>query len=69
MTEFNGFELGDDSGMDILLNAINHELARRQAAGESLDFENPDDPMGWLTPELWAAAEARVADVTGAGDE
>lgn len=66
MTEFNGFELGNGEGLDILLNAINHELERRKAAGESLDFENPDDPMGWLTPALWAEAEARVK---GAGNE
>jgi hypothetical protein len=66
MSEFNGFELGDGEGLEIMLNAINHELERRKAAGESLDFENPDDPMGWLTPALWAAAEARV---NGVGDE
>ena len=64
----NGFELGSTSAADleILLNAINHEIARRQAAGESLELTTIDDSTARLTPELWAEAEKRVK---GGNDE
>ena len=61
------FNLGDSidrESLAILVDAINHELARRQLAGESIEFANPDDPMDWLTDELWREAEKRVAGRT-----
>ena len=62
MSAFEDFELGETTvdDMAVLLEAIRFEVARRQAAGEPMEFLDPDDSAGWMTPEIWAAAEARL---------
>jgi hypothetical protein len=65
MSAFEDFELGETTldEMGILLEAIRFEVARRRAAGESMESVNPSDSAGWMTPEIWDAAEVRlVAD-------
>ena len=62
MSAFEDFELGETTvdDMAVLLEAIRFEVARRQAAGEPMEFTDSDDPASWMTPEIWAAAEARL---------
>jgi hypothetical protein len=66
MRAFEDFELGETNAdeMAILLEAIRFEVARRQAAGESIEFLDPSDSAGWMTPEIWDAAEARLKEST-----
>jgi hypothetical protein len=66
MSAFEDFELGETAldEMEILLEAIRFEVARRQSAGESMEFLDPDDSGEWMTPEIWGAAEARLKEST-----
>jgi hypothetical protein len=66
MSAFEDFELGETAldEMAVLLEAIRFEVARRRAAGESMEFLDPSDSAGWMTPEIWGAAEARLKEST-----